>query len=62
MTTLKAAAVLAVILLAGLGALFVLDIIPRDTMQDLTIKMLYLLGILAAASVTIGLLLRSPKA
>jgi len=62
MAALRVVAVLAVILLAGLGALFVLDIIPRDTMQDLTVKTLYLLGILAAASLTIGLLLKNPKA
>jgi hypothetical protein len=62
MTTLKAAAVLAVILLAGLGSLFVLDLIPRETLQDLTVKTVSLVGILAAASLTIGLLLKKPKA
>jgi hypothetical protein len=62
MAALRGVAVLAVLLLAALGVMFVFDVIPRDTLQDLSIKTGYAVGILAAAALAIGLLLKSPKA
>jgi hypothetical protein len=62
MGALRAVAVLAVLALAALGVLFVFDVIPREMLQDLGIKTVYILAILAAASLTIGLLLKKPKA
>jgi hypothetical protein len=55
---LKAFGVLAVLLLAGLGILFVLDLIPRETLQTLSTKGVLVIGILAAAGLVLGLLLR----
>lgn len=62
MAILKGAAVLAVLLLAGLSCLFVLDLIPRSTLDDLTVKTLYVCGILAAAGLAVSLLVRKPGA
>ena len=55
--TLKAFSVLAVLLLAGLGILFVLDLIPRELMQTLVVKTVLVVGILAASAFVIGLLI-----
>jgi hypothetical protein len=55
---LKFIGILAVLLLAGLGMLFVLDIIPREMLGDAAVKSLVVLGIVAAASVAVGLLAR----
>lgn len=57
-TVLRAAAVLAVMLLAGLGILFVLDLIPRETLTELSIKFVAVIGILAAAGLVMGLLIK----
>lgn len=62
MAILKGAAVLAVMLLAGLGCLFVLDVIPRETLNDLTVKTLFVCGIIAAAGLAVGLLIKKPSA
>ena len=58
MATLKFLAVLAVLVLAGLGCLFVLDLIPRETLETLSVKTAVVLGILGAASFVIGLLMK----
>ena len=60
MGILKASSVLVVFLLAGLGILFVLDLIPREMLQQLSIKGGLVIGILAAAGFVIGLLLNKP--
>lgn len=60
MQILKASAVLAVLLLAGMGCLFVLDIIPKDTLAEASSKILAVVGILAAAGLVLGLLLKKP--
>jgi hypothetical protein len=56
--TLKLIGILAVLLLAALGVLFVLDIIPREMLGDAAVKSLAVLGIIATASVVVGLLAR----
>ena len=55
---LKFIGILAVLLLAALGVLFVLDIIPREMLGDAAVQSLVVLGIVAAASVAVGLLAR----
>lgn len=62
MAILRATAVLAVILLAGLAGLFVLDVIPRETLNALAVKTVYLIAIIAAAGLAVGLLVRKPGA
>ncbi len=57
-TVLRAAGILAVLLLAGLGMLFVLDLIPREMLKELATKSVVMVGILAAAGLTIALLLK----
>lgn len=57
-TALKAFGVLAVLLLAGLGILFVLDLISRELLQTLAVKTVLVAGILVASGLVIGLLLR----
>jgi hypothetical protein len=49
---------LCVLALAGLAALFVLDIVPRDKFQDLAVKALTLGGIGIVAALALGLLTR----
>lgn len=53
---LKLVAVLAVLLLAGLALLLVLDLLPREQFTELSIKALLSAGIIGAASLVIGLL------
>lgn len=55
----KMMAVLAVLLLATLGVLLVFDVIPREQFQTLSVKGLMVIGILAAASLAVGLLMKS---
>jgi hypothetical protein len=55
---LKFIGILAVLLLATLGALFVLDVFPREMLSDAAVKSVVILGIAAVASVAIGLLVR----
>ena len=59
---LKGTAVLAVIALALLGCLFVLDVIPRELFHELMNKTLGVIVILGAASLVVALLIRSPSA
>ena len=55
---LKFLGILGVLLLAALGALFVLDVFPRDMLADAALKSVVILGIVALASLAIGLLVR----
>lgn len=57
-TTLRAAGILAVLLLAGLGILLVLDVISRDLFTQWSVKAVAIVGILAAAGLLMGLLLK----
>jgi hypothetical protein len=55
---LKSLGILAVVLLAMLAVLFVLDLVPREMLSDVAVKSFVILGIVAVASVAIGLLVR----
>jgi hypothetical protein len=55
---LKSVGILAVVLLAMVGVLFVLDIFPREMLGDVAVKSFVILGIVGVASVAIGLLAR----
>jgi hypothetical protein len=57
---LKAAGVLAIVMLAALGCLFVLDIIPRELFQEMLAKTIAVVAILGAAALLVALLLRQP--
>ena len=57
--TLKIAGVAAVLLLALIGILLVLDVIPREAVKEVTVKTMLVIGIVTAASLIIGLLVRS---
>jgi hypothetical protein len=59
---LKSMAVLAVIVLALLGCLFVLDVIPREAFQELFTKSFAILVILGGAGLVVALLIRKPGA
>jgi hypothetical protein len=59
---LKSAGVLAVLVLAGLGCLFVLDVLPREMFQELFTKSLAVIAILGAAGLVVALLIRKPGA
>lgn len=56
---LKLIAMLAVVLLAGLGILMVLDIVPRELFQPLVLRGLMVVVIVFAASLVVGLLMKS---
>ncbi|HWU68533.1 MAG TPA: hypothetical protein VN046_06635 [Stenotrophobium sp.] len=56
---LKLVAVLAVILLAGLGVLTVLDIVPRALFQSLALQGLVIAAIVLGTSLVVGLLMKS---
>lgn len=56
---LKLVAVLAVILLAGLGVLTVLNIVPRALFQSLALQGLVIAVIILGASLVVGLLMKS---
>ena len=58
---LRLAAALAVALLALLAALVVLDIIPRDQLATLGVKIVLLLGIFCVVMLVITVLLRSGR-
>ncbi len=57
---LRSAGVIAILLLAGLGCLFVLDVIPREMFKELLAKSIAVIAIFAAAGLLIGLLLKRP--
>jgi hypothetical protein len=56
---LRLAAALAVVLLGLLAALVVLDVIPRDQLATLGVKIVLLLGIFSVVMLVITVLLRS---
>jgi uncharacterized membrane protein len=58
---LRLAAVLAVVLLGLLAALVVLDVIPRDQMTTLGVKIVLLLAIFCVVMLVIAVLLRSGR-
>jgi hypothetical protein len=58
---LRLAAVLAVVLLGVLAALVVLDVIPRDQLATLGVKIVLLLGIFCVVTLVITVLLRSGR-
>lgn len=60
-TVLRASAVLAVLMLTTLGVLFVFDVIPPEMLRHYTIKTLVLAGIVAAAGLILGVLLKNGK-
>lgn len=51
--------ILAVVLLGGLAVLVVLDIVPRELLQDGAVRLVLVLGIVAVVSLVVALLLRS---
>lgn len=57
-TVLRIAGVFAVLLLAGFGILFVLGVIPYDALAEGVTQSALTIGILAAASLIIGLLFK----
>ncbi|MFL5495444.1 MAG: hypothetical protein ACJ8DC_13760 [Gemmatimonadales bacterium] len=58
---LRLAAVLAVVLLGLLAALVVLDVIPRDQMATLGVKIVLLLSIFCVVMLVIAVLLRAGR-
>ena len=58
---LRLAAALAVVLLGLLAALVVLDVIPRDQLATLGVKIVLLLGIFSVVMLVITVLLRSGR-
>ena len=58
---LRLAAALAVVLLGLLSALVVLDVIPRDQLATLGVKIVLLLGIFCIVMLVITVLLRSGR-
>ena len=58
---LRLAAALAVVLLGVLAALVVLDVIPRDQLATLGVKIVLLLGIFSVVMLVITVLLRSGR-
>jgi hypothetical protein len=58
---LRLAAALAVVLLGLLAALVVLDVIPRDQLATLGVKIVLLLGIFCVVMLVITVLLRSGR-
>jgi uncharacterized membrane protein SirB2 len=60
--TLRLFAALAVVLLAGLGLLLVLGVIPVEQFQTWSLKSVLVLVILALAAIAMGLLMKGGKA
>jgi hypothetical protein len=58
---LKLIGMLAIVLLALLGALVVLDVIPRDALGELATKILLVACIFGLASAALAFLMRSGK-
>ena len=58
---LRLTAALAVVLLGVLAALVVLDVIPRDQLATLGVKIVLLLGIFCIVTLVITVLLRSGR-
>lgn len=58
----KLVGVLGVMLLAAIACLFVFDVIPRDTLQEFSAKVVAAGAIVAAAGLVVGLLIRKPGA
>jgi hypothetical protein len=55
---LRAAAVLATLLLAGLGILAVLGLVPRALLLEQSLKVLAVIAIIAVAALIVGLLIK----
>ncbi|HET8883037.1 MAG TPA: hypothetical protein VFM56_12750 [Solimonas sp.] len=55
---LRAAAVLATLLLAGLGILAVLGLVPRALLLEQSLKVLAVIAIVAVAALIVGLLVK----
>jgi len=55
---LRAAAVLAMLLLAGLGILAVLGLVPRELLLEQSLKVLAVIAIIAVAALIVGLLIK----
>jgi hypothetical protein len=58
---LKSIGILGVLLLAALAVLLVLDLLPRDAAGEAIMKSMLVLGIVAVASVVIGVLARGRR-
>ena len=58
---LKLIAAVAILALALLGILVVLDVVPRDALGELATKVVLVACLLALASAALGLLMRSGK-
>ena len=52
---------LTILMLALLGILFVLDVVPLDAFRELSAKIALIAAIVAAATFVIALILRSPR-
>ncbi len=59
-TVLKAAAILATLILAGLGIAFVTRLIPREQLIDQSLLALAVVAILAVVGLILNLLLKRP--
>jgi len=57
---LKLVAVLGVFSLAGVACLFVFDVIPRETLQEVSTRIVAASAIVAAAGLVVALLIRKP--
>jgi len=56
--TLRLTAIIATVLLGGLAMLVVLDIVPREFLQDWSVKLVMVVGILAVVTLLVALLSR----
>jgi len=59
---LKLVAILGVFALAAVACLFVFDVIPRDTLQEVSLKIVAAAAIVAAAGLITAVLIRKPGA
>lgn len=53
-------AIIGVIILAALGLMLVFDMATTDEVKDMLIKLLWVVGIVTAASLLIGLVTKKP--
>lgn len=56
--TLRLLGIIAVSLLGGLALLVVLDVLPRELLQDWAVKLLLVIAILAVVTLVVALLAR----
>lgn len=57
-TIVRLVASLAIVLLAGLSVLLVLDVVPRESFAELSMKIMGVAGISAVALIAVSLVLR----